>query len=130
MSFRCLLVGLDLGDDVVSVDESLDELSQLADSAGGAECARITQARRRPDPATYLGRGKLEEVVAAAEQYEVDVVIFDDELSPAQTRNLERSLDVRVVDRTQLILDIFAQRARTREGKIQVEMAQLRYILP
>lgn len=130
MTVNALLVGIDRSDDGLPITESLDELSSLADSAGAREVGRVIQAREHPDPAVYLGSGKLEEVKELIDELNVSLVLFDDELTPAQARNLERHLDVRVVDRTQLILDIFAQRARTKEGKIQVEMAQLRYILP
>ena len=92
--------------------------------------AVVTARRGAPDPATYLGTGKVEELKGVISDVEADFVVFDDELTPAQARNLERSLEVKVLDRTQLILDIFAQRARTKEGKLQVELAQLRYLLP
>ena len=99
--------------------------------APGREVAgEFIQNRDRPDPATLIGRGKLEEVVAAAQSGEADLVIFDHELSPSQQRNVERELHCRVLDRTQLILDIFARHARTREGQLQVELAQLEYLLP
>lgn len=127
---RCILAGLDLADATWDLEESLDELARLAESAGAEVVGRITQARQRPDPATYLGSGKVEELKALVRESGAELVIFDDELTPAQARNLEKSLDVKVLDRTQLILDIFAQRARTKEGKLQVELAQLRYILP
>ncbi len=127
---RCILVGLDLPDSAWDLDESLDELERLAESAGAEVLGRLTQARRRPDPGKYLGAGKLEELRELVSATEANLVIFDDELSPAQGRNLERALEVKIIDRTQLILDIFAQRARTKEGKLQVELAQLRYLLP
>lgn len=127
---RAILVGLDVPGSLWRADESLEELARLAESAGAVVAGRVVQARERPDPAHYLGSGKVEEVKELCEAAGADLVIFDDELSPAQARNLEKALDVRVVDRTQLILDIFAQRARTREGKLQVELAQLRYLLP
>ena len=91
---------------------------------------RVLQDRPRPDPATFLGSGKVQALAASCEEVGADVVIFDNELTPAQLRNLERELDRKVVDRTQLILDIFARRARTREGKLQVELAQLKYLMP
>ena len=91
---------------------------------------RVLQDRPKPDPATFLGSGKVETLAASCDELGVDVVIFDNELSPAQLRNLEQALDRKVLDRTQLILDIFARRARTREGKLQVELAQLKYLLP
>jgi GTP-binding protein HflX len=110
--------------------ESLDELAGLASAAGARVVLRMLQDRPRPDPSTFLGRGKLEHLRAACEETGADLVIFDNELSPAQLRNLEEALGRKVVDRTQLILDIFAGRARTREGKLQVELAQLKYLLP
>jgi GTP-binding protein HflX len=108
----------------------LDELSALADSAGAEPVARIVQTRGEPDPATYVGKGKLEEIHRALHATGAEVVIFDRELSPGQLRNLEERLKVKVVDRTALILDIFALHARSREGKAQVELAQLNYLLP
>ena len=111
-------------------EHSLDELAGLTAAAGATVVLRLLQDRPRPDPATFLGSGKVDALTAACEETGADVVIFDNELSPAQLRNLERSLDRKVVDRTQLILDIFAKRARTREGKLQVELAQLKYLMP
>jgi GTP-binding protein HflX len=108
----------------------LDELAELAATAGASEVARIGQKRRSPDPATLIGQGKIDELVGLVADTQPSVVIFDDELSPTQQRNLGEALKARVIDRTQLILDIFAQRARTREGKLQVELAQLTYLLP
>jgi len=112
------------------LQDSLDELSQLAQSAGAVVVDRAIQMRRNPDPATYIGSGKADELAFLMQQQDIDTVIADDELSPVQQRNLERILRVKVVDRTELILDIFAQRAQSREGKIQVELAQLQYELP
>jgi len=111
-------------------EHSLDELAGLASAAGAQVALRVLQERPRPDPATFLGSGKVTALAAACDEARVDTVIFDNELSPAQLRNLERALDRKVLDRTQLILDIFASRARTREGKLQVELAQLKYLLP
>ncbi len=111
-------------------DHVLDELGGLASAAGADVVLRIMQDRPRPDPATFLGSGKVKSLALACDELAVDVVIFDNELSPAQLRNLEGALGRKVVDRTQLILDIFARRARTREGKLQVELAQLKYLLP
>ena len=108
----------------------MEELAGLASAASADVVLRVQQERARPDPATFLGKGKVEMLAAATAEARVDVVIFDNELSPAQLRNLEAALDCRVVDRTQLILDIFARRARTREGKLQVELAQLKYLMP
>ena len=113
-----------------SPEESLAELRELATSAGGSVIAQFLQRRLKPNPATLIGRGKLEELKGAVASSSPDVVIFDHELTPSQQRNLERELDVRVIDRTQLILDIFARHARTREGQLQVELAQLQYLLP
>ena len=111
-------------------EHSLDELAGLAAAAGAEVSLRVLQERPRPDPATFLGSGKVASLRTACDETGVDVVIFDNELSPAQLRNLEAALERKVVDRTQLILDIFARRARTREGKLQVELAQLKYLLP
>src|SRR3954469_6582429 len=109
--------------------DSLDELRELATSAGARVIDEVIQHRDRPDPATYIGQGKVEQVREQILIEGVDVVIFDDELSPSQARNLEEALDTKVVDRTALILDIFGRRARTKEGKLQVELAQLEYRL-
>jgi GTPase len=111
-------------------EHALDELAGLASAAGADVVLRVQQERAKPDPATFLGSGKVQTLAAACGETRADVVIFDNELSPAQTRNLEQALDRAVVDRTQLILDIFARRARTREGKLQVELAQLKYLMP
>ncbi len=111
-------------------DHVLDELGGLAAAAGAEVVLRVMQDRPRPDPATFLGSGKVKALALACDELDADVVIFDNELSPAQLRNLEEALGRKVLDRTQLILDIFARRARTREGKLQVELAQLKYLLP
>jgi GTP-binding protein HflX len=111
-------------------EHSLDELAGLASAAGATVVVRVLQERPKPDPATFLGSGKIASLAASCDELDVDVVIFDNELTPAQLRNLEERLDTKVVDRTQLILDIFARRARTREGKLQVELAQLKYLMP
>ena len=111
-------------------DEDLAELQELVRTAGGTGVAVITQKRDNPSPSTYLGTGKVDEVREAAVAFGADLIIVDDELTPVQQRNLEERLEKRILDRTQLILDIFAQRARTREGKLQVELAQLNYLLP
>src|SRR5436190_4413590 len=108
---------------------ALDELRELATSAGARVIDEIVQRRDRPDPATFIGKGKVQELREEVILEGVDVVIFDDELSPSQAKNLEEALDTKVVDRTGLILDIFARRARTKEGKLQVELAQLEYRL-
>jgi GTP-binding protein HflX len=112
------------------VDESLDELERLAESAGADVVGRTTQERRAPTPGLYFGKGKVEEIKMLSERERADLVISDDPLSPIQERNLGGSLGRRVIDRTALILDIFAQRARTMEGKLQVELAQLSYLMP
>jgi GTP-binding protein HflX len=111
-------------------EESLEELAELARSAGAAIVASVVQARQAPDAATFVGEGKVEEIAALVRTSSAASVIFDHELTPTQQRNLERRIDAKVLDRTQLILDIFATRARTREGRLQVELAQLNYLLP
>ena len=113
-----------------TVEASLDELTGLAVTAGAEVVLRSVQERPRPSPALFVGRGKTRTLAAACDEAGVELVIFDDELTPGQLRNLEDALGRRVLDRTQLILDIFAARARTREGKLQVELAQLQYLLP
>ena len=111
-------------------DESLAELRTLAESAGAEVVGEILQRRDRPDPATLIGAGKLEEIAGAAASVNADVLLFDHDLSPSQQRNIEKIVERRVIDRTQLILDIFARHAKTREGQLQVELAQLQYMLP
>lgn len=111
-------------------EDSLNELRDLAETAGLEVLDTIVQHRASPDSAWFIGKGKVDEVSEKLEELEANVVIFDQELSGAQVRNLEQRLDAKIIDRTQLILDIFAQRARTREGKLQVELAQLSYLLP
>ncbi|HKW74667.1 MAG TPA: GTPase HflX [Terriglobales bacterium] len=111
-------------------DESLAELRTLAESAGAKVVGEILQRRDRPDPATLIGAGKLEEIAGTAASVNADVLLFDHDLSPSQQRNIEKIIQRRVIDRTQLILDIFARHARTREGQLQVELAQLHYLLP
>ena len=113
-----------------SSEESFDELRILAASAGADIAGEFTQRKDRPDPATLIGKGKLEEIAGAAASVSADVILFDHDLSPSQQRNIEREVRTRVIDRTQLILDIFARHARTREGQLQVELAQLEYLLP
>jgi GTP-binding protein HflX len=109
---------------------SMEELASLVHTANGEVIMTVTQKREAIHPATYIGKGKVEELACLVQQLKPDVVIFNDELSPSQNRNLSRQLSVRIIDRTQLILDIFAQRARSKEGKLQVELAQLQYLLP
>jgi len=111
-------------------ERSLDELTGLAQAAGAEVVLRVLQERPKPDPSTFLGAGKIQTLAASAAETRVDVVIFDNELTPAQQRQIEEEVGCKIVDRTQLILDIFARRARTREGKLQVELAQLKYLLP
>ncbi len=136
---KAILVGLDLkthsrktSPDVLpfNAEESIEELKTLAESAGASVEESIIQSRNAPDSATLIGSGKLDELKAQIGFHEADAVIFDSDLTPTQQRNLERALDIKVIDRTQLILDIFAHRARTREGQLQVELAQLNYLLP
>ena len=124
----CVLVSVDTGDfDAVA---SIDELEELAFTAGAAVFAKLIQKRDRPDNATFLGGGKLWELKNICDSNDIDLLIFDGELTPSQQRNIENFTDVRVIDRTMLILDIFALNARTSEGKLQVELAQLKYSLP
>ena len=114
----------------LDVEESLAEFRELVSSAGGVVVAEVLQRRARPDPATLIGTGKVEEIAGIVASTEADLVLFDHDLTPTQLRNLEAALPCRVLDRTQLILDIFARHARTSEGKLQVELAQLEYMLP
>lgn len=132
MSERAVLIGMEWGrnDSLWTVDDSLEELKQLADTAGATVIKKFIQKRPKPDPAFFIGRGKVQELALYAQQENIDLCIFDDELSPAQQRNIESVMGIRILDRTALILDIFAQRARTNEGKLQVELAQLQYTLP
>jgi GTP-binding protein HflX len=113
-----------------AVDEHLEELGKLVESAGGTVVATIVGKRPSPDPATYIGSGKAEEIRRVAGRHEVALIVFDDDLSPAQVRNVEKITGVKVIDRSALILDIFAGRARSREARTQVELAQLEYMLP
>lgn len=137
---RAILVGLDLkrratrvpatGSPPVTPEESLEELKVLAESAGASVQELVLQSRPAADAATLIGSGKVEELKAHVAAGYAEVVLFDTDLTPTQQRNLERALDCKVLDRTQLILDVFARRARTREGQLQVELAQLNYLLP
>ena len=128
---RALLVGLSIGAQPrARTEATLSELGLLAESAGATVVGSLIQARKQRDPATLLGRGKVEDVKRLSEQRGADLILFDDELSPAQQRNLEGHVGKKTLDRAQLILDIFARRARTREGRLQVELAQLDYLLP
>jgi GTP-binding protein HflX len=129
---KAFLVGIDSKDsaDGWSIDSSLEELSYLTKTASAEVVGRMSQKLERPSPTYYLGRGKLEELTNLKEKCSYSVVVFNDELSPRQQRNLEDTLKVKVIDRTALILDIFARRAQTREGQLQVELAQHQYLLP
>jgi GTP-binding protein HflX len=130
---RAILVGLELKRRVAASfdpEESLQELAELASSAGAVVVERVIQARDRVEAATLIGSGKVHELEASIAANSADAVIFDQDLTPTQQRNLEKALGVKIIDRTQLILDIFASRARTREGRMQVELAQLNYLLP
>lgn len=128
---KALLIGLEReGVDKWELRESLDELAELARSAGAEVAGTVTQKLEQPTAPYYIGKGKAEDVAKQCQKDAVTSVIFDDELSPAQGRNLEKVTSRKVVDRTQLILDIFAQRARSREGRLQIELAQLQYLLP
>ncbi|MCA0988133.1 GTPase HflX [Guptibacillus algicola] len=126
-----ILIGCQLSD---QTDEqfaySLDELAALTETAGGVVVETLSQKRERIHPATYIGKGKVEELSLMIEEHEAGVIIFNSELSPSQLRNLSEQLEAKVIDRTQLILDIFAQRAKSREGMLQVELAQMQYMLP
>jgi GTP-binding protein HflX len=114
----------------VDAEHSLEELTGLAEAAGATVVLKVVQERPTPDPSTFIGSGKLDELAKECARFSADLVIFDNELTPAQLRQIEERVDRKVIDRTQLILDIFARRARTREGKWQVELAQLKYLLP
>jgi len=128
---RALLVGVcpdtDLSDEV---EESMRELARLADTAGAYVVDQVIQYRHSPNPAYYIGSGKAAEIAEICKEQEVDLVIFDNDLSPAQVKNLDRSIERRILDRSGLILDIFASRARSKQARIQVELAQLKYMLP
>ncbi|MBG9589100.1 GTPase HflX [Cytobacillus firmus] len=127
---KVILVGCHTEEDDQRFEYSMEELESLTETANGKVLASVTQKRERVHPSTYIGKGKVEELAALQEEMEADIIIFNDELSPSQVRNLSAELDTRIIDRTQLILDIFAQRARSKEGKLQVELAQLQYLLP
>ncbi len=127
---KTILVGVILPDSDISRDDPLDEIRGLAKTAGLIVVGSMLQKRQQPDIATYIGSGKVEELKELVQAHEADLVVFDNDLGPAQTRNLEKLLDVKVIDRTEVILDIFATRARTHEAHLQVELAQLQYALP
>ena len=128
---RAVLVGVKLQDAMIQeTEESLQELRQLTETAGIEVVCETIQQRRTPNPTYFIGEGKVEELKGVVEELEADVIIFDEELSPAQTRNIENTLDTATVDRTGLILQVFAQRALTSEARLQVALAQLEYALP
>jgi GTP-binding protein HflX len=127
---RAAVVGLIVGRARLDAEPLLEELADLAEAAGAEVVLRVLQERPKPDASTFLGSGKVAALAASCAETAVDVVIVDNELSPGQLRHIEEQVDRKVIDRTQLILDIFAKRARTREGKLQVELAQLKYLLP
>lgn len=130
-SERVVLVGIITpGQTEIQTREYLDELQFLVETAGGDTIKTFTQKMQRPDRATFVGGGKLEEIKAFVKSEEIDMVVFDDELSPSQLRNIENELQVKILDRSNLILDIFAKRAQTSQAKTQVELAQLQYMLP
>ena len=125
---RALLISVDSGE--YDAEASLEELFELVKSAGAEPELSVMQKLDRPESATHLGSGKLKEIAQICDKREIDIIVADSELSPTQIKNIEHETDVRVIDRTTLILDIFAQRARSKEGKLQVELAQLKYMLP
>ncbi len=128
---KTVLVGLyGLETPITKAGEYIDELEMLVNTAGGKVIDKILQNRDKPDPTTYIGKGKLAEIAASAKQMEADIIIFDDDLSPTQARNIERETKIKILDRSGLILDIFASRAKTAAAKTQVELAQLQYLLP
>ncbi len=125
---RALMVGIDTGE--YDAEASMSELYELVSSAGAEPVASVMQKRDKPDGATCIGSGRLEEIALFCQENDIDFIVFDTELTPTQIRNIEQATDVRTIDRTMLILDIFAVRARSNEGKLQVELAQLKYLLP
>lgn len=128
---RAILVGLKLKEESRHiVEEHLSELEMLADTAGAETIIKVIQERHRPDKAFYLGKGKAEELIDLVELNDIDIIIFDDDLAPTQVRNLEKLLEKKILDRSGLILDIFAAHAKTKQSKTQVELAQLQYMLP
>lgn len=128
---KVIIVGCQLLDmDDFRFENSMDELASLTNTANGEVVLRVTQKRDKPDASTYIGKGKVDELSHLIEEFEAEVIIFNSELTPSQLRNLTNQLQIKIIDRTQLILDIFAGRAKSREGKLQVELAQLEYLLP
>src|SRR4051794_10848882 len=127
---RALLVGIETGRELWQTADSLAELEQLAATAGVEVMGQVSQKVSEPNSRTFVGKGKVQEIKQLTEELGVDTVLFDEELTPGQQRNLEEALNRKILDRTGLILDIFARHARTREGRLQVELAQLEYRLP
>ena len=127
---RVLVVGVDLNTDIIDIENSMDELEELVEAAGGEVVSRLTQKRERIHSALFIGKGKADEIKNYCEELDISTVVFNDELSGAQLRNLEDIIDRKIVDRTTLILDIFSTRADSKEGKLQVKLAQLKYRLP
>lgn len=127
---RVLIVGVGLQKDIIDIDTSMDELSELVKAAGGVVVSKVIQKMERINAATFIGKGKAEEIKNYCDELDISTVVFNDELSGAQLRNLEEIIDRKIVDRTNLILDIFANRASSKEGKLQVKLAQLKYRLP
>lgn len=127
---KVIIVGCQTTEDDLRYQYSIDELQSLTETAKAKVVGTLTQKREKIHPSTYIGKGKVEELKALEEELDAELIIFNDELSPSQVRNLSSNINARIIDRTQLILDIFAQRARSKEGKLQVELAQLQYLLP
>lgn len=127
---KVLIIGVELKTDSISIDNSMDELEELVKAARGRVVSRVIQKRNSIDAAFFIGRGKAQEIKNYCEELDIDSIVFNDELSGAQLRNLEEIIDVKIIDRTNLILDIFASRATSKEGKLQVKLAQLKYRLP
>ena len=127
---RVLIIGVELDTDTIDIENSLDELEELVKAAEGKVITRLIQRKDSINPAFFIGKGKAEEIRNYCDELDITTVVFNDELSGAQLRNLEKIIDKKIVDRTNLILDIFASRANSREGKLQVKLAQLKYRLP
>lgn len=127
---KVILVGCETVEEESRFSYSMEELASLTETAKGEVVASLTQKRERIHPSTYIGKGKVAELKALALELQADLIVFNDELTPSQVRNISSEIEARIIDRTQLILDIFAQRARSKEGKLQVELAQLQYLLP
>lgn len=127
---KVLIIGVELDTDTIDIENSLDELEELVSAADGVVISRLVQKKDNINPAYFIGKGKAEEIKNYCEELNITTVVFNDELSGAQLRNLEKIIDRKIVDRTNLILDIFASRANSKEGKLQVKLAQLKYRLP